>query len=180
MSSLVALVGNPRGGSRTHLAAVAAAEAVGRRVGHEAAPEVVDLSAIGPHLFSQTPSPIVEVALELVAGAQVLVVASPTYKATYTGLLKAFLDRLPGGALTGTVALPLLVMGSPRHALAVELHLRPVLVELGALVPTPGLALLEAEIPDLDRVVAEWTDRVAPQVSAALGQPHPGRLVEPT
>lgn len=113
MSSLVVLVGNPRGGSRTHLAAVAAAEAVGRRIGHETAPEVVDLSAIGPHLFAPGPSPTVEVALELVAGAQVLLVASPTYKATYTGLLKAFLDRLPGGALTGTVALPLLVMGSP-------------------------------------------------------------------
>ncbi len=168
MSSLVVLVGNPRGGSRTHLAAVAAAEAMGRRIGYEAPPEVVDLSGIGPHLFTPGPSPTVEVALELVAGAQVLLVASPTYKATYTGLLKAFLDRLPGGALAGTVALPLLVMGSPRHALAVELHLRPVLVELGALVPTPGLALLEAEIPDLDRILADWTDRVAAQVAAGL------------
>ncbi|WP_182909655.1 NADPH-dependent FMN reductase [Microbispora sp. H13382] len=177
MSSVVALAGNPRGGSRTHLAAVAAAEALGRRIGHDAPPEVVDLSAIGPHLFTPAPSPRVEVALELAAGAQVLVVASPTYKATYTGLLKAFLDRLPGGALTGTVALPLMVMGAPRHALAVELHLRPLLIELGALVPSPGLALLEAEIPDLDRILADWLDRVAPQVTAAVRQPHPRGLV---
>ncbi|MEN3540392.1 NAD(P)H-dependent oxidoreductase [Microbispora sp. ZYX-F-249] len=177
MSSVVALVGNPRGGSRTHLAAVAAAEALGRRIGHDAPPEVVDLSAIGPHLFTPTPSPTVEVALELAAGARVLVVASPTYKATYTGLLKAFLDRLPGGALTGTAALPLMVMGSPRHALAVELHLRPLLIELGASVPTPGLALLEAEIPGLDRILADWADRVAPQVTAAVRQPHPRDLV---
>ena len=173
----MALVGNPRGGSRTHLAAVAAAEALGRRIGHDAPPEVVDLSAIGPHLFTAGPSPTVEVALELAAGARVLVVASPTYKATYTGLLKAFLDRLPGGALAGTVALPLMVMGAPRHALAVELHLRPLLVELGAFVPTPGLALLEAEIPELDRILTDWADRVAPQVTAVAGEPHPGRLV---
>jgi FMN reductase len=70
----------------------------------------------------------VEVALELVRDADYLVVASPTYKATYTGLLKAFLDRLPPAALTGTVALPILVMGDAKHALAVEVHLRPLLV----------------------------------------------------
>ncbi|TDD63979.1 hypothetical protein E1262_29575 [Jiangella aurantiaca] len=35
--------------------------------------------------------------------------ATPTYKARYTGLLKAFLDRLPGGALRGTVAVPVTV-----------------------------------------------------------------------
>ncbi|GAA3446519.1 hypothetical protein Pve01_65540 [Planomonospora venezuelensis] len=165
--SLVTLVGNPRGGSRTRAVAEAAAAAVGRRTGYDAPGEVVDLSALGPHLLAPGPSAGVEVALELVAEADVLVVASPTYKASYTGLLKAFLDRLPGGALAGTTALPLLVMGDARHALAVELHLRPVLVELGAHVPTPGLALLEAEIPDLGPVLARWADRVAPQVAAA-------------
>ncbi|MBB2912472.1 FMN reductase [Streptosporangium becharense] len=170
MSAVVALVGNPREGSRTRTAAVAAAEALGRRIGHDEPPEIVDLAALGPHLLTSRPSSSVEVALELVAGASVLVVASPTYKATYTGLLKAFLDRLPGGALAGTVALPLLVMGDPRHALAVEIHLRPVLVELGALVPTPGLALLEAEIADLDPPLARWAGKVAPQVVAALRQ----------
>ncbi|MFI6509485.1 NADPH-dependent FMN reductase [Streptosporangium sp. NPDC050855] len=168
MSSVVTLVGNPREGSRTRTVAVAAAETLGRRIGYDDPPEVVDLAALAPHLPAPAASPQVEVALELVRGAGVLVVASPTYKATYTGLLKVFLDRLPGGALTGTVALPLLVMGDPRHALAVEIHLRPVLVELGALVPTPGLALAEAEIPALDARLGPWADRVAPQVTAAL------------
>ncbi|GIH79837.1 FMN reductase [Planobispora longispora] len=170
VGSFVTLVGNPRAGSRTRTVAEAAAEAVGRRIGHDGPGEVVDLAALGPHLLAPGPSAGVEVALELVAGADVLVVASPTYKASYTGLLKAFLDRLPGGALTGTTALPLLVMGDPRHALAVELHLRPVLVELGAHVPTPGLAVLEAQIPDLDEVLGRWADRVVPQVAGALGE----------
>ncbi|MGW4638997.1 NADPH-dependent FMN reductase [Sphaerisporangium sp. NPDC004334] len=165
MSAPVALVGNPRPGSRTLTAAVAAAEAVGRRTGHDGPPRVVDLSELAPLLLTG-PSPQVEAALEAVAGAGVLVVASPTYKATYTGLLKVFLDRLPPGALSRTVALPLLVMGDPRHALAVELHLRPVLAELGAQVPTPGLALLESQIPDLEAALAGWADRVAPQVAA--------------
>ncbi|MEU4580331.1 MULTISPECIES: NAD(P)H-dependent oxidoreductase [Nonomuraea] len=168
--SLVTLVGNPREGSRTLAAASTAAEAVGRRIGHDGPPEVVDLSALGPHLLAATPSAAVEVAVELVTGARVLVVASPTYKGTYTGLLKSFLDRLPPAALRGTAALPLLVMGDPAHSLAVEVHLRPLLVELGAVVPTPGLALLESRLPQLGEVLADWADRVAPQVAAVLRQ----------
>jgi FMN reductase len=166
--SIVIVVGNPRPGSRTYGVAVRAAETVARRIGDRAAPEVVDLAALAPRLFAPEASGAVEAALELVAGANVLVVASPTYKGTYTGLLKTFLDRLPGGALTSTVALPLLVMGDARHALAVEVHFRPLLVELGATVPTPGLALLESELQELEPVLDRWADRIAPQVIAVL------------
>ncbi|NBE96289.1 NAD(P)H-dependent oxidoreductase [Nonomuraea sp. KC401] len=165
--SVVALVGNPRSGSRTLTVAVEAAETLARQIGHDAAIEV-DLSGLGPHLLSPSPSLDVEVALELVTEADVIVVASPTYKGTYTGLLKSFLDRLPYQALAGTVALPLLVMGDARHALAVEVHLRPLLVELGAVVPTPGLALVEADLPRLPEVLEQWHAAVAPQVRAAL------------
>ncbi|MGC5014945.1 NADPH-dependent FMN reductase [Streptosporangium sp. DT93] len=170
MSAVVTLVGNPREGSRTRTVAVSAAGTLGRRIGYDDPPDVVDLAALAPHLLAPVPPPAVEAALELVERAGVLVVASPTYKATYTGLLKVFLDRLRGGALAGTVALPLLVMGDARHALAVEVHLRPVLVELGALVPTPGLAVVEADIPALGTRLEPWADRVAPQVAAALRQ----------
>ncbi|WP_342775918.1 hypothetical protein [Nonomuraea mesophila] len=48
------------------------------------------------------------------------------------------------------------------------MHLRPLLVELGAAVPSPGLVVLESQIPALDEVLAPWADRVAPQVAGAL------------
>ncbi|MET7336885.1 NAD(P)H-dependent oxidoreductase [Nonomuraea sp. NPDC005650] len=167
--SIVTLVGNPRPGSRTLAVADSATRAVGDRLGAASgAYEVVDLSGLAPHLLSPDKHPDVGVALELVIGASVLVVASPTYKGTYTGLLKSFLDRLPPDALAGTAALPLLVMGDPKHSLAVEVHLRPLLVELGAFVPTPGLAVLESQIPELGEVVAGWADRVVTQVAAVL------------
>ncbi|WP_067169209.1 NADPH-dependent FMN reductase [Microtetraspora niveoalba] len=162
--TIVTLVGNPRAGSRTLDAAVRASEAVAARIGAAEPPEIVDLAGLAPHLFGPQPSASLEIALELVLDADVLVVAGPTYKGAYTGLLKAFLDRLPHRALEGTFALPLLVMGDPKHSLAVEVHLRPLLVELGAIVPTPGLALLESRIPDLDEVLAAWLDQVAPQL----------------
>ncbi len=161
--SIVAVVGNPRPESRTHAAATAAAHAV-----HAGPVEVVDLSGLAPRLLHPEPSPAVEEALDQVAAADVVLVASPTYKATYTGLLKVFLDKLPSGALSGKVALPLLVMGAPHHALAVEVHLRPLLVELGATVPTPGLALLESELERLDSVLAEWAAKIVPAVRGAV------------
>ncbi|WP_308211771.1 NADPH-dependent FMN reductase family protein [Actinoallomurus soli] len=78
-----------------------------------------------------------------------------------TGPLKAFLDRVP--PLTGVTALPPPAMGSPRHALAVEVHLRPLLVMLvvlGATAPTPGPAAVEADIARLDAVLAAWAVRL--------------------
>ena len=41
------------------------------------------------------------------------------------------------------------------HALAVEVHLRPVLVELGASLPTRGLYVTEAELPEADEAIAQ-------------------------
>lgn len=149
--SVVVLVGNPRPGSRTHGVAARAAKAVAPDV----AAETVDLTAFADRLLHPDRSPAIEEAVERVTSADTLLIASPTYKGTYTGLLKAFLDLVP--SLAGVTALPLMVMGSPRHALAVEVHLRAVLVELGATVPTPGLAVVEADLERIDEVLAEWT-----------------------
>ncbi|MGI5164317.1 NADPH-dependent FMN reductase [Spirillospora sp. CA-253888] len=162
------IIGNPRPGSRTAVAASAAARAVVAAAGLDAEPEVLDLSALGPALLADGPPPAVADALARVADADVLLVASPTYKATYTGLLKVFLDKIAAGALAGKTALPLLVVGAPQHALAVEVHLRPLLVELGASVPSPGLALPESKLDRPDSLLAEWAGRVAPAVRGAL------------
>ncbi|MDL4816484.1 NADPH-dependent FMN reductase [Actinomadura opuntiae] len=172
--AFLVLVGNPRPQSRTLQIAREAAAAVSERVGDTGAADVVDLSLLAPGLLDSAPPPEVGKALEQVVAADVLVVASPTYKATYTGLLKVFLDRFPGGALASTVALPLLVMGDAKHSLGVEVHLRPLLVELGATVPTPGLPFLESQVPDAADVLGAWADLVAPQVSAALARKAAG------
>ncbi|HEY0539002.1 MAG TPA: NAD(P)H-dependent oxidoreductase [Actinoallomurus sp.] len=153
-ADVVVLVGNPRPASRTHAVAAQAA----RALAPEATAEIIDLTALAPVLLGPHPSAVVEDAVEQVTSAGVLLVASPTYKGTYTGLLKAFLDRVP--SLDGVVALPLLVMGSPRHALAVEVHLRPLLVELGATVPTPGLAVVESDLGRIEEILAEWAAAV--------------------
>jgi FMN reductase len=91
-----------------------------------------------------------------VAAADVAVFASPTYKASYTGMLKAFLDRCGSNSLAGVLAVPVMTGGWAGHTLAVEVHLRPVLVELGATVPARGLYVTEPELADVDAAIAGW------------------------
>ena len=81
--------------------------------------------------------PTVVGAADQVARASVLVVATPVYKAAYSGVLKVFLDLLPQTALKGKTVLPLATGGSPHHMLALDYALRPVLQSLGAKALTP-------------------------------------------
>jgi FMN reductase len=64
--------------------------------------------------------------------ARALVVATPIYKAAYTGMLKLFLDLLPQDGLRGKVVLPLATGGSQSHLLALDYALRPVLASMSA------------------------------------------------
>lgn len=67
-----------------------------------------------------------------VENAQIVVILTPIYKASYTGILKTYLDLLPQKALEGKIVVPLAVGGSAFHLLAIEYALKPVLSVLGA------------------------------------------------
>lgn len=82
--------------------------------------------------------------------------ASPTYKGVYSGLLKSLFDGVPTGDLVGCVAIPVMLVGSLKHAHACGSHLRPLLEEVGALVPLPGLAVLEDQLDDVESVMERW------------------------
>lgn len=64
--------------------------------------------------------------------ADIVVILTPIYKASYTGILKTYLDLLPQKALEGKTILPIAVGGSIGHLLALEYALKPVLAVLGA------------------------------------------------
>ncbi len=156
---VAAVIGNPRPGSRTHALADGLAGELARVLG--AGPAVsVDLAALGPAVLDPGSEPAAA-AVQTVLGAEVLVVASPTYKATYSGLLKAFLDRLATGALAGAAAVPLLLGGAGEHRLAVDVHLTPLLLELGARVPVRGLFVLEREVDEFPERAAAWAQEHA-------------------
>ncbi len=168
--SIAVVVGNPKAGSRTLRVAMAVAGAFETTEAGTADLLVVDLADLAPELFDLD-SPAVTASLDAVAHSDLLVVASPTYKATYTGLLKSFFDRYSNDALAGTVSIPVMTGAAPIHALAPEVHLRPLLVELGSSTPTRGLFVTEQEFEALDTVVASWARVARPRVERALRGP---------
>ncbi len=172
MSTVGIVVGNPKPRSRTLEVAEAVAHAVAGPVGlADAERFVVDLAEYGPLLFDAA-STRVRDAVEGIAACPLAVVASPTYKASYTGLLKSFLDWFSTTGLQGVTVIPVMVGAAPHHALAVEVHLRPVLVEIGATLPTRGLYVTEAQLGELEYVIGRWLVEAGPRLHAAVG-PNP-------
>jgi len=100
-------------------------------------------------------------------------VASPTYKASYTGILKSFLDWFSTTDLLGVTVVPVMTGAGAHHALAVEVHLRPVLVELGATLPTRGLYVTEGELADADVTITTWLDAAGAQLRRAVTRQDP-------
>ncbi len=156
-SRTAVVVGNPRPASRTLSAALHLhRELVGRE------PDlVVDIATLGTGLFDWSDPAIGDLVGE-VGRADLVVVACPTYKATYPGLLKLFLDRFAAGQLSG-VAVPLMLGGGPAHALAPEHGLVPLLAHLGAVVPGAGLYVLDKQYDD-PAAYEQWLERARPVV----------------
>ena len=157
---VVVVVANPGGAGRTGAAALLVAErirALSPRIGLDGTDElvVIDLAAEPERLLGWG---------SLLAGShqatidrgRALVVASPTYKATYTGLLKIFVDHIESGDLRGIPTVAMMTGGSSAHALAVEVHLAPLLTEIGASVVTRGLYLAGPAVDDPAPTIDAW------------------------
>lgn len=158
MTSIAVVVGNPNPGGRTTKGGQAVAAAI---AADGDSVETYELADVASKLFEWENADVSALTAK-VAAADIVVVASPTYKATYTGLLKAFLDNYGNDGLAGCAAVPVMVGAAPNHALALEVHLRPLLVELGATVPSRGLYLLEDQMDALDEVVGAWAAAAVP------------------
>jgi FMN reductase len=153
--------GNPKPKSRTLEAALFVAERLNGRQ-----PDLVlDLVELGPHLLGWG-DPAASEAVESVRRCNAAIYASPTYKGTYTGLLKLFLDQIPTDGLAGSLAFPLMLGAAMGHAMAPDLLLKPVLVELGASCPARGLYLLETDYTS-EAIIDPWVERARPFLGVA-------------
>jgi FMN reductase len=161
--SVTIVVGNPKPRSRTFEAATLVAQKL-----TGSAPDLsVDLTDLGAGLLDWADPKVAET-VAAVQASELVIFASPTYKATYTGLLKLFIDRFSAGSLHGVTAVPLMLGGHWRHYLACDLLLKPVLVEIGATCPTRGLFLLDSDYAESEEL-ENWLTVAGPQVQAARG-----------
>jgi FMN reductase len=144
MSGVVVVAGNPRTGSRTARLAGAVGTRVAELLG-AAPPEVIDLADFGTDLLAPD-DPAVDAAVGAARGADLLVFATPTYKGSYTGVLKVFLDRFPADGLAGRPSLTVVSAGHPAQAEAASGYLRALLLELGARPLGEGLKVVESQL----------------------------------
>lgn len=149
------VIGNPRSGGRTTAVAEAVASHATSSIPGSHTTTTYELSELTGELFDWS-SERVSGINDAVRGADLAIFASPTYKASFTGLLKVFLDRFPSDGLAGVVAVPVMLGAGPMHQLAVETQLRPVLVELAAVVPTKGVFVVDSELDTLASAIETW------------------------
>lgn len=175
--SVTVLIGHPRSGSRTVTVAQQVTKTLRAALGDYAVdmaePDIVDLSGYGVTLATQLAGARfdgpVGAALRLVSRPGLLIVVSPTFKGSYTGLLKMFFDLLPRDGLVGPcVAVPVVTAGLSHHRGIAERHLRPLLRELGAEVPVDGLCVGESDFDAVERAVEPWLAQAAPALADAL------------
>ncbi|MEU2364807.1 NADPH-dependent FMN reductase [Streptomyces noursei] len=165
MATVLSVSGSPSATSRTnrllrHLDLRLTAQ------GHEVIP--LDVRTIPGEALLGTDfgHPAIVEATRLFAAADGVVVGTPVYKASYSGVLKALLDLLPQYALADKTVLPLATGGSTAHALAVDYALRPVLSSMGAAHIVQGWFTLDTDIT----VDGDGSVTVAPAGAAALNR----------
>ena len=126
MPEIVAVVGSPTPHSRTRSLVT---EILGRIVSETgAAARLVDIAELVPNLMvgsRNEASPILEEALRAVEQADLLLIGTPVYKGSYTGLFKHFIDLVDYKSLAGVPVALLAMGGSDRHALVIDHQLRP-------------------------------------------------------
>lgn len=99
-------------------------------------------------LYARFDSPALLALNEQLKDADGLIVATPIYKASFSGALKTLLDILPERALDGKVVLPLATGGTVAHMLAVDYALKPVLNALKAQEILHGVFADDSQVSD--------------------------------
>ncbi|MDB4987321.1 MAG: ssuE [Myxococcaceae bacterium] len=160
--SIVILTGSPTRPSRT----VGLAQVVEQRLAREGfrvrTLHVRELPAQAL-LHADFNDPQIKEAIAVVEQADGVVVASPVYKAAYSGALKAFIDLFPQFGLRGKVVFPLLTGGTLAHVLALDYAVRPMLQSLDPKLIVGGLFVLDKAI-----TLSEAGVELDPEVAARL------------
>jgi FMN reductase len=164
---VIGLSGSPNPSSRSRaLLELALASLERQGAGPTRLVDLARLPADG--LLARRQDAIVADAIQSVVDAAIVVVSTPVYRATYSGLLKVFFDLLPQDALARKIAIPIATGGGSSHLLAVDHGLRPLLASVGAFVVATGVygtdAQFRAGVPE--PALVERIERAAFEAAA--------------
>jgi FMN reductase len=157
MSQIILISGSPSASSKSSLLLDYVVERLSK---FELASTIISVRDFPAQdlLQAKYDSPAFDTAKQLIAQAAAIVVATPIYKAAYSGALKTFLDILPQYAFRGKTLLPIATGGSPGHLLAIDYAVKPVLSALAATDVLQGIYVVDTQFS------------VDPSGKAVLGQ----------
>jgi FMN reductase len=186
--SIVGISGNLARPSRTRaLVDAILAEVEKRGLGITRSFDLVDAGPdVGASLSREGASERVDRILSAIENADVLIAASPVYKASYTGLFKHLFDLLDPKALEGRHVLLAATGGSDRHALVIEHQLRPLFSFFGAHILPVSIYAVNGDfenseapapsiVPRIGRAVDQLAD-LTPHGSTASQNPAANRI----
>jgi FMN reductase len=158
-----------------------------RTRGDDATVEVVELRThardLADNLVTGFPNASLRTTVDTVTGADGLIVVTPIFSASFSGLFKTFFDVLDKDALVGKPVLLGATAGTARHSLALEHAMRPLFAYLHAVtVPTGVFAASEdwAGSGGIDRALADRIDRAAGELADLVtGRPAGARPADP-
>lgn len=146
MTHIIAVAGSPAEKSKsTDLLK----QALGHVEGLGFSSKLLSVRDISPNELiygAEKDSPQMKQVTDHIERASAIIIATPIYKAAYSGALKAFLDLLPQKSLAGKVVLPIATGGSHKHLLAIDYALKPVLYALGATYVLSGLYVSDEQV----------------------------------
>lgn len=181
MRSIVVVTAGLSVPSSTRLLADVLGEAVEQAVssrGEEVEVEYVELRPLAhllaDHMLTGFPSGALEEAIDKVRAADALVVVTPVFSGSYSGLFKTFFDVLELGALEGKPVLVAATAGTARHSLVLDHALRPLFAYLRALVVPTGIFAASEDFGggpggSVDGGLRKRADRAATELAALLG-----------
>lgn len=119
-------------------------------------------------IHSRFGSPAIVEANKWVEDARAVIVASPVYKASYTGVLKTYLDLLPQKGLEGKLVAPLFIGGTLAHLLSIDYSLKPVLSSMGARHFIRGVYATDEQIKRIQDGISETKFELNEQLTERL------------
>ncbi|MDO5682294.1 MAG: NADPH-dependent FMN reductase [Propionibacteriaceae bacterium] len=149
MSSILVVSGSPSVSSRSEGLARRVGAQLGRTGAQVSYLSVRDLPAEAL-AYADFGHPAIVASQQQLARADAVVIATPIYKASCSGLLKMWLDLLPQYGLEGKSVLPLATGGSLAHALALDYGVRPILSSMNPRTVVRGLLVTDGQITKND------------------------------
>lgn len=169
MANVIIISGSPTPGSRLN-GLIQFSEAKLKELGHEVVHlQVADLPA-EDLIKANFGSPAIVAAQAQVAAADAVIIASPVYKASFTGVLKTFLDLIPQKGFQNKTIVPLFIGGTIAHLLAIDYSLKPVAAALGATLILNGVYAVDQWVERLEGGGFKLSEELTERLLNTIGQ----------